>query len=157
MRTLTVNAAPCTGIGLFRSVGRFAGLIALIACAALALSGCVTTKMDRLMPHVENMKLASHYFGEPTGKSDLPDGKTRNEWLLDRVSQVPGQDVEQKILAGYDSDGFPVYVTCTVFVPAHMARQYCRLEIVTDKSGAILESTWEGDSCEDLMRVPSTY
>ena len=101
--------------------------------------------------------LARHYFGEPTSKSVLPNGETRSEWLLDRVAQVPGQYVEQKIFVGYDRDGFPVYYTRQVFVPAHMARQYCRLAIISGKDGKVLEASWEGDSCEDMMAVPSTY
>ena len=137
--------------------GRVAAFIALTGCALLLLSGCATTKMDRLMPHVETMQLATHYFGAPTSKSDLPNGGARNEWLLDQVTQVPGQYVEQRIFVGYDCDGFPVYYTRNVFVPAHMARQYCRLVIVADKNGNVLESTWEGDSCEEMMAVPSTY
>ena len=131
--------------------------MALAACILFLLAGCATTKMDRLMPHVENMQLARHYFGEPTSKNVLPNGETRSEWLLDRVAQVPGQYVEQKIFVGYDRDGFPVYYTRYVFVPAHMARQYCRLAIRSDKDGNVLESSWEGDSCEDMMAVPSTY
>ena len=134
-----------------------AACIALVAWAVVSLSGCAGTAMDRLMPHIETMGLAKHYFGEPTGRSALPNGGTRSEWLLDRVAQVPGQNVEEKIFAGYDRDGFPVYYTRVVFVPAHFARQYCRLTIVADKQGNILESSWDGNSCEDLMRVPSTY
>ena len=109
------------------------------------------------MPHVENMYMATHYFGQPTSKTELPGGGTRSEWLMDRVTQVPGQYVEQKIFMGTDRDGFPRYYIRKVFVPAHMARQYCRLEIVADKDGGILESSWEGDSCEHMMRVPTTY
>ena len=131
--------------------------MALAACILFLLAGCATTKMDRLMPHVENMQLARHYFGEPTSKNVLPNGETRSEWLLDRVAQVPGQYVEQKIFVGYDRDGFPVYYTRQVFVPAHMARQYCRLAIISGKDGKVLEASWEGDSCEDMMAVPSTY
>ena len=150
----TVTRVPARHSG---PAGRVATAIVLAGCALLLLSGCATTKMDRLMPHVETMQLATHYFGVPTSKSDLSNGGARNEWLLDQVTQVPGQYVEQKIFVGYDYDGFPVYYTRNVFVPAHMARQYCRLVIVSDKAGNVLESTWEGDSCEDMMAVPSTY
>ena len=137
---------------------RIAGLGLLAACGVLFFSGCAArTKIGRLLPHIETMQLARHYFGEPTRKNEMPGGGTRNEWILDQVTQVPGQNVEQQIFAGYDRDGFPVYYTRVFFVPAHLARQYCRLEIVADREEKVLESPWEGDSCDELAKVPSTY
>jgi hypothetical protein len=125
--------------------------------ALLLLSACAGGTMARLMPHIENMQLAKHYFGEPSSVSTLPDGKERNEWLLDRVSSVPGQYVEQEIFVGYDRSGFPVYYTRKIFVPEHLTGQFCRLIIIADKNGRTLESSWEGRSCDELAIVPSTY
>lgn len=157
METYADKAAACAVSAFPTPVRRLAGLIVLAVFDLFLLSGCATTKMDRLMPHVETMQLARHYFGEPTSKSVLPSGETRNEWLLDKVTQVPGQYVEKKILAGYDRDGFPVYYIRNVFVPSHQERQRCRLEILSDREGRVLQSSWEGDGCEAMMVVPTTY
>ncbi|MDR2488111.1 MAG: hypothetical protein LBD42_01185 [Desulfovibrio sp.] len=127
------------------------------ACALTLCFACAGTRMDRLMPHVETLRLAEHYFGKPTGVSELAGGDCRYEWLLDQMTQIPGQDVREKILMGYDRSGFPVYYIRTFFVPAHMARQYCRLTIVADRNGRTLASSWEGDGCDEMMIVPSTY
>lgn len=126
----------------------------MACCLGVTLSGCASTAMDRLMPRVETMSVARHYFGEATSVRELADGGTRSEWILDRTTQIPGQDVEQTIFVGRDRDGYIKRVTRTVFVPAHMVRQYCRLTIIADKNGRVLESSWHGDSCDALPVVP---
>jgi hypothetical protein len=135
-------------------LGKLPAVCGIVCC----LAGCAAgTAMDRLMPHVETLQLARHYFGEPGDASVAADGAERREWLLDRVTPVPGQDVHEKIFMGYDRDGYPVYFTRAYFVPEHAVRQRCRLTMLFDQQGRTLQSSWEGDSCDELLRVPSTY
>ena len=119
----------------------------------LFAGGCASGKLDRLLPHVETMQVARHYFGEPAAQKELHDGTVRYDWVVDRTIQAPGQYVEKRIFVGYDRDGFPKYVIREYFSPAHMERQMCRMSIIATKDGKVLSTTRQGDSCEALLRV----
>lgn len=128
----------------------------LLLSATVCIWSCASSgTMDRLVPQVENREMALHYFGPPTSESTLPDGNTRYEWVLDRTIQKPGQIVVQQVrMWGRDSDGFPRYREREVFVPAHTVYQNCRMVMILDAEGKVLESVWQGNSCDELPAVP---
>jgi hypothetical protein len=151
----------------------------------LAAGGCATGPVARLMPHIETLDLAESYFGPPTSSRPVAGGETgfprtargdsrqnsadalpaeadgdsdrEYEWLLDDVTTVPGQDVVERFLVGTDRQGFPVYYERIRWVPAHPAQRFCRVRLLADARGRILDRSVEGGDCEDLLIRPSTY
>lgn len=132
----------------------FPGIVLFLS---FLLAACATSKMDSLMPRVETMFLARHYFGEPAVTVALPDGSVRHEWTMDKVVTLPGRYVTQRVRVFRDRDGFPVYDEREIFVPASLQRQTCRLTIITDAAGNVLYSDWEGNSCDRLPVIPVVY
>ena len=109
--------------------------------------------MQRIVPHVSNMVIAHHYFGKPTQSTELADGTVRHEWLLDRVFQQPGGLETRRIYVGHDRDGYRKYIEEEVYVRPWKEQQYCRLVIIADKGGAVLQADWDGYTCDELPRV----
>ncbi|MDR0826574.1 MAG: hypothetical protein LBN33_01670 [Desulfovibrio sp.] len=132
------------------------GAIALVPVLAF-LSGCATGAVDRLLPHLDTLSVAVSYFGEPQSGTKTVEGPSRYEWLLDDVTTVPGQYVTVRILMGSDRHGFPVYYEYTEWVPEHLEKRYCRLNITVGPEGRILDFSSEGDHCDSLLKRPSTY
>ena len=58
---------------------------------------------------------------------------------------------------GHDSDGYPKYEQVDVFLRDRTLHQTCRIQAVADRSGNLLSTRSEGNSCAELLRVPTTY
>lgn len=130
---------------------------AVILALALFSGGCARSQMQKILPHVNTMVVAHHYFGYPTRSETLTNGTIRHEWVLDRAFQHPGGIETQKIYVGHDRDGYRKYIEKDVYVKPWVEQQYCRLQIIADENGRVLDSAWEGRSCDDLPRVKSMY
>lgn len=129
--------------------------IFILIISSFAAGGCARTQMQKIMPDVTHMVVARHYFGEPTRSLDLPDGTKRHEWILDRVFQHPGGIETQRIYVGHDRDGYREYYERDVYVPPWSEQQYCRMSLIANAEGAVLQTEWEGSHCDDLPRVRS--
>ncbi|MDL2316548.1 hypothetical protein LJC59_05640 [Desulfovibrio sp. OttesenSCG-928-A18] len=123
----------------------------------LSLCSCAGRTMDRLMPQVNSMYLARHYFGEPKASTELADGTIRHEWVRDKIETLPGHYETRCIRVYYDRDGYRECVEREVWVPSRQERQVCRLSVIASKDGRVLSSSWEGNSCDTLPIVPPTY
>ncbi len=132
-------------------------MLPLLLAGALVISACAHGKLGRLMPNMGNMSVAEHYFGKPSASVNLPDGTVRHEWTVDRNVLVPAHYETQRMFLYNDSDGFPVFEDVEFFIRDRVEHQTCRISIHADKQGWILRSDWEGNSCESLLRVPTTY
>lgn len=128
----------------------------VLASVCLGLFACARTQMEKILPDVQGMVTARHYFGEPTTSESLPGGETRHEWLLDREFTHAGGLETQLVYVGHDSDGFRKYIEREVYVKPYTEKQYCRLTMITDAGGKVLSSAWEGTHCDYLPKVKST-
>ena len=137
---------------------RISVLSAAVLCGLVILSACASTQMDRLMPQIQNMVMARHYFGEPVASTELNDGTMRHEWVIDRETTIPGQYVTKlERWWALDRDGFPRYEERTYWVPAHTEHHTCRLTVIAEKDGQVISSKWEGNNCDQLPLVKPTY
>lgn len=136
-------------------VGRAVAFALPLFFVCLLLGACARTQMDKIMPDVSTMTTARHYFGEPSSSEELADGAVRHEWLLDRVFQQAGGIETRQVYVGHDSDGYREYVEQDVYVSPYKEKQYCRLEIIADKNGRVLRSSWQGSHCDYLPKVKS--
>jgi hypothetical protein len=121
------------------------------------LSGCAASAVDRLLPHLDTMAVAVSYFGVPQSGTKTREGTSRYEWLLDDVATVPGQLVTVRVISGRDRQGFPVYSEYSTWVPEHLEKRYCRINITVGPDERILDFVDEGDHCDSLLKRPSTY
>lgn len=129
-------------------------LVGLILAAAFlaACAGKSPSRMSRVLPQVTTMAEAKRHFGHPAASLAQADGSTRHEWLLDAHYKEQGKWVrELSPWVRYDSDGYRVEQYRDVWKPARTVSKYCRLTITADADGKVLNSRWEGDSCDDII------
>ena len=124
----------------------------LLFCILLpGLFSSCASRISGIMPKIDSLQEARSHLGEPTSSSVKSDGRVFHTWLLDHTVFEPGQYITQRLYVGHDRDGYRKYIEREVWVPAHRAGKYCRVSIVTDMDGKVLQSSWEGNACDDLF------
>jgi len=125
----------------------------LLFCILLPglLSSCAS-RISGIMPKIATLQEARSYLGEPARSTSTSDGRVFHTWLLDHSVFEPGQYITQQIYVGHDRDGYRKYIEREVWVPAHRAGKYCRVSIVTDMDGKVVQSSWEGNACDALLK-----
>ncbi|MDL2291484.1 hypothetical protein LJC09_05220 [Desulfovibrio sp. OttesenSCG-928-F20] len=130
-------------------------LTTAILTAALLLCACVARQhpVEALMPTLDTMTKARLYLGYPSTSRPGEDSAIIHEWLLDASYQEQGKWVREKApWVRRDRDGYRVDVYRDVWYPPHKVNKYCRIRIIADEFEQVISSSWEGHSCEDLIR-----
>ncbi len=129
-------------------------LAALVLC--LVSVGCASrpaTRTEAILTQISDLTAAEQIFGPATTKSSLGGGGVRAVWSFSRVFNAPARTVDRDVFVGYDSDGYPVYRTVTMYVPPHGEFQNCRIDVTAGPDGRIIQSSAQGNSC-DLLLTP---
>jgi hypothetical protein len=125
----------------------------LFLLALLFTAGCAT-RFERVLAEVRTADDALSRFGRPSAEEILSGERVRREWTVHEDELVPGQYVSRDIYAGHDREGYLVFLTQWIFVPEHIRQKRCRLTLVSDPAGVLLEQHWQGNACERLL-VPA--
>ncbi len=125
-----------------------AALVLVLLSAACAPK----SRLDAALDNLTDVSAARQFFGEPDFQAPMADGRIRYDWQRSGQTFVPGQYVEREIFVGYDEDGYPVIWRQNVFVPAHNQELSCRLSLIADQAGRVLQKSREGNDCDALLR-----
>ncbi|WP_027187619.1 hypothetical protein [Desulfovibrio cuneatus] len=138
--------------------------IALVCLCASTLAGCAhDAKLKPALEAMHTINDATRTFGPPSKVVDLPDGTTTYVWSAERARVYPGQPVVQRYarpawVPVYDRHGrrryAPGYAYDTAVVgytPDEVRYSECELRIQADSVGRILSSSYQGNSCDDLL------
>lgn len=123
----------------------------LLLAASLLIFACAGKTASEL-PRIKTFAEARAALGAPGASTERPDGLLAHEWVLDQSEFVPGQYVIQQIYIGHDRDGYRKYHEREVWVPAHRSGKYCRIVMLADAAGQVLNSTYEGNACDALFK-----
>lgn len=139
-------------------------LIALVCLCGSTLSGCAhDAKLRPALEAMHTINDATRTFGPPSKVMDLPDGTTTYVWSAERARVYPGHPVIQRYarpawVPVYDRHGrrryAPGYAYDTAVVgytPDEVRYSECELRIQADSVGRILSSSYQGNSCDDLL------
>ena len=139
-------------------------LIALVCLCGSTLAGCAhDAKLKPALEAMHTINDATRTFGPPSKVMDLPDGTKTYVWSAERARVYPGQPVVQRYarpawVPVYDRHGrrryAPGYAYDTAVVgytPDEVRYSECELRIQADSVGRILSSSYQGNSCDDLL------
>ena len=123
----------------------------------LLLCGCAS-KFEKALDDVHTGDEAERRFGAPSKTEKLADGSLRREWLLYTPPYSRGSaggDSAFQVSVGSAGSGVGVWLS-KMFWPdsGSYSERYCRLEIVTDEQGGVIQKRWQGDDCERLLWEP---
>lgn len=134
----------------FGTIQSFMLCLLLVCCA-----GCAPkqSRIERVMPAMRDMNAVQRALGSPSTSRELADGATEHQWLLDSSYHEQGRWVREKSpWVRHDKDGYRVEVYRDVWYPPRDVTKYCRITIVADKTGKVVNRQWEGYSCDELVR-----
>ena len=139
-------------------------LIALVCLCGSTLAGCAhDAKLKPALEAMHTINDATRTFGPPSKVMELPDGTTTYVWSAERARVYPGQPVIQRYarpawVRVYDRHGHRryapgyAYETAVVgYTPDEVRYSECELRIQADSVGRILSSSYQGNSCDDLL------
>jgi len=124
--------------------------LVLLACG-LFFPGCAS-KISQAMPRISTLAEAQAAFGPAHSVRELPDGTAVHEWGTNNTELVPGQYVTQRVYMGHDRDGYRKYHEREVWVPAHRKGRYCRIVVQVNATGLVLNSAYQGNACDAMLR-----
>lgn len=119
----------------------------------LLLSGCAS-RFEKALDEVRTGDEAERRFGPPTKTEELADGGLRREWLL-RTQHYSGDsygDADYAVSVGGYGSGFGIWLSKFFGSGSSYSDTYCRLDIVTNQEGTVVQRRWQGDDCERLLR-----
>lgn len=127
-------------------------LAALILCLGLAgCAGRTATRTESILADITTLTAAVQIFGPFTSQNTLDAGRTRTVWEFSHIFQAPAMEQERDIIVGYDRDGYPVFRTITVYTPPHQELQNCRIDVLAEPDGRIIQASSRGNSCDRLL------
>ena len=139
-------------------------LITLVCLCGSTLVGCAhDAKLKPALEAMHTINDATRTFGPPSKVMELPDGTTTYVWSAERARVYPGQPVIQRYarpawVRMYDRHGHRryapgyAYETAVVgYTPDEVRYSECELRIQADSVGRILSSSYQGNSCDDLL------
>ena len=119
----------------------------------LLLLGCAS-RFEKTLDEVRTGDEAERRFGTPTKTEQLADGGLRREWQLRTQYYSDGGygDSDYAVSVGGYSSGFGIWLSRLFGSGGSYSDKYCRLEIVTNEEGTVVQRSWQGNDCERLLR-----